>query len=103
VTLSAPSDQVVTVNFATADGTALAGADYLAASGTLTFDPGQTTKTIEVTVLDPTSLPDKYFYVNLSGATNAPIVYGSAAGYWYYDYGYYDGGGWYYDPGYYYY
>jgi hypothetical protein len=99
VRLSTASDEVVTVDFATADGTAVAGADYVATSGTLTFAPGDTTKTIAVAVVDPTLLPDKYFYVNLSGATNAPILYGGVAtGYWYYDYGYYDGGGWYYDP-----
>ncbi len=40
VTLGAASAQVVTVNYATADGTALAGSDYTATSGTLTFAPG---------------------------------------------------------------
>ena len=103
VSLSTASDEVVTVDFATADGTAVAGADYVATSGTLAFAPGETTKMITVAVVDPTLLPDKYFYVNLNGATNAPILYGGVAtGYWYYDYGYYDGGG-YYDPGYGYY
>lgn len=103
VSLSAPSDQVVTVNFATANGTAIAGPDYVATSGTLTFNPGETTRTISVAVVDPTSLPDKYFYVNLTDATNAPVNGGTAIGYWYYDYGYYDWGGYYYDSGYYYY
>jgi hypothetical protein len=103
VSLSAASDQQVTVDFQTVDGTAVAGTDYVTAAGTLTFDPGETSKTILVMALDVTSAPDKYFYVILSGAANAPISYGTAAGYWCYDYGYYDGGGWYYDPGYYYY
>jgi hypothetical protein len=101
VSLSAACDQDVTVSFATADGTAVAGADYVATSGTITFKPGEpTTQTITVVVLDPTSAPDKWFSVQLSGAsTNALIVSAAANGYWYYDYGYYDYG--YYDYGYY--
>ncbi len=44
---------------------------------------------------DPTSAPDKYFSVHLSGAsTNALLVNQSATGYWYYDYGW----SWRYDP-----
>ena len=42
VTLSAASGQTVTVNYATANGTATAGSDYVAATGTLTFAPGVT-------------------------------------------------------------
>jgi chitinase len=103
VTLSAPSDQVVTVDFATVDGTAVAGTHYVATAGTLTFNPGEpTTQFVSVQVLDPTLEPDKYFYLHLTGSTNAPLVNDYAYGFWYYDYGYYDGGG-YYDPGYYYY
>ena len=43
VTLSAPAASAVTVNFATANGTATAGAgnDYTATSGTLTFNAGE--------------------------------------------------------------
>jgi hypothetical protein len=67
-------DDPVTVNFATADGTAIAGADYVATSGTLTFAPGERFKTITVEVLNPTETPGKYFYVQLSGASaNARI------------------------------
>ena len=52
VTLSAASGLAVTVNYATSDGTATAGADYTAISATtLTFSPGQTTKTFNVAVL----------------------------------------------------
>jgi hypothetical protein len=93
----------VTIDFATADGTAVAGVDYVATLGTLTFAPGETTKTITVPVLDPTSMPDKWFAVQLGGASaNAQITSGAATGYWYYDYGYYDYGyGYYYDYGYY--
>ena len=50
VTLSAASDGAVTVNYATANGTAMAGSDYTATSGTLTFAAGETTSTITVAV-----------------------------------------------------
>jgi hypothetical protein len=50
VTLLAPADRTVTVNYATANGTATAGSDYVATSGTLTFPPGTVTRTISVTV-----------------------------------------------------
>src|SRR5262249_8777523 len=51
VTLSVPYDQAVTVRFATADGTAkVSDSDYVAASGTLTFAPGETSKTITISV-----------------------------------------------------
>jgi len=74
VTLSAPSGQTVTVNYATANGTATAPSDYQAQSNTLTFAPGQTTKTITVLVNgDTASETDENFFVNLSGATNASI------------------------------
>jgi hypothetical protein len=50
VRLTDQSAQTVTVNYATADGTATAGADYQPASGTLTFAPGETSKTVTVLV-----------------------------------------------------
>ena len=51
VSLSAAPEHTVAVDYATADGTATAGADYTAASGTLVFEPGQpTTQTIVVPV-----------------------------------------------------
>jgi hypothetical protein len=52
VTLSRPSTDVVTVNYATGDGTAVAGTDYTAASGTLTFPPGVTSLTIPIPIID---------------------------------------------------
>ena len=52
VTLDAPAESVVSVHYRTSDGTAVAGADYEAASGTLIFEPGQTSKTVSVAVLD---------------------------------------------------
>ena len=50
VTLSAARTGPVTVDYATSNGTAIAGQDYQAAAGGLTFAPGQTTQTIPVTV-----------------------------------------------------
>jgi uncharacterized repeat protein (TIGR01451 family) len=54
VTLSNPSDFPITVDYETGDGTATAGDDYVAASGTLTFTPGVTTTTFSVTVINDT-------------------------------------------------
>src|SRR5262249_51358809 len=48
--LSVPSGAPLTVNYATADGTAIAGPDYAAASGSVTFQPGETSKTIAVVI-----------------------------------------------------
>lgn len=71
----------VTVNWATADGTATAGQDYVAASGTLTFSPGETQKTISVTVSgDVVPEPNETFRVVLSGAVNASIADGDGLG-----------------------
>ena len=67
VSLSAPSNQAVTVQYATANGTATAGSDYTAISGTLTFTAGQLTHTITVPVLGDTVVePNETFVVNLS-------------------------------------
>ncbi len=51
VRLSSRSAVPVTVTWRTNDGTALAGSDYVSASGTITFAPGRRTKLIEVTVI----------------------------------------------------
>jgi hypothetical protein len=88
VSLSVAYDQEVMVNFATMDGTAIAGVDYVAQAGTLTFAPGETTMTITVDVLNPTSAPNKYFSVHLSGASTYALIANEwAAGSWYYDSG----------------
>ena len=74
VTLSDAFDQAVTVQFATIDGTAKAGSDYTVTSGTLTIDPGSTTGTIAVPVLDDElDEPDETFAVTLSNAINGTI------------------------------
>lgn len=74
ITLSAASAETVTVNYATADGTATAGSDYTAGSGTLTFAPGETSKTVTVSITgDTVTESNETFTVNLSGPTNATL------------------------------
>ncbi len=82
VTLSAPGTQPVSVNFATADGTARAGVDYVATNGMLTFPPGITNQFIPVSVIGHTTTnpADVYFSVNLSGATGATLGRSQAVG-----------------------
>ena len=80
VTLSVPSNQTVTVDFATSNNTAAAGSDYVAQSGTLTFAPGETSKLVTILVNgDTTPEPDETFFLNLNGATNGLIVGGGQA------------------------
>jgi hypothetical protein len=69
VSLSVPYDQPVTVSFRTANGTArTSDKDYVAKSGTLTFAPGETTKTIAIEVKgDSKREGNEYFYLDLSG------------------------------------
>jgi len=69
VTLSAAYDQPVTVSFRTTDGTATTGDnDYVARTGTLTFAPGETTKTITIEVKgDNKREADETFYLDLFG------------------------------------
>jgi WD40 repeat protein len=83
VTLSPPSSQTVTVNFATAvaGNTATPTQDFLPSSGTLTFAPGTPTQTFNVPVLgDEQVEPDETFLVTLSDAVNAEIVDGQGIG-----------------------
>ncbi len=75
VSLSTPSGQAVMVAYATVAGTATSGLDYQAASGTLTFLPGQTQQTIAVPVLaDSTVEPNETFFVRLSNAKQATLA-----------------------------
>ena len=72
VTLDAASSNDVTVDYATSDGTATAGEDYTAVSGTLTVPAGETAAKISVPVLDDSlDEPDETFTLTLSGAQNA--------------------------------
>jgi hypothetical protein len=81
VTLSAPSSEPVTVQYATADGTATAGTDYVSKTGTVTFLPGETNKQITISVKgDKTQEPDETFFVNLSNATGGTIEDGQGLG-----------------------
>ena len=81
VTLSATSAQPVTVQYATANGSATAGGDYQAASGTLTFAPGEISKTVTVQVNgDRLAEPNETFVLNLSAPTNATIPGGQGVG-----------------------
>ena len=81
VTLSAASDAAVTVNYATADGTAVAGSDYQAKTGTVTFGIGETSKTITVLVNgDRLGESDEFFYIHLTGAAGAHFENGTGYG-----------------------
>ncbi len=81
VSLSAASASTVTVTYATADGTATAGSDYTATSGTLTFAPTVTAQTVTVLVTGDTSFePNETFFVNLASPTNATIADGQGLG-----------------------
>jgi probable HAF family extracellular repeat protein len=81
VRLSAAAPGTVTVNFATVNGTAIAGSDYTAASGTLVFNPGETARTVNVAVKgDRTREADETFTVQLSAANGATIADGTGLG-----------------------
>jgi hypothetical protein len=81
VKLSPASTGAVTVRYTTANGSAIAGNDYTARSGTLTFAAGQTSKTIAVPVSgDLTVEPNEAFKVNLSSPSGATIFDGQGVG-----------------------
>jgi hypothetical protein len=76
VGLSAASSQTVTVQYTTSDGTAKAGTDYTATSGTLTFMPGTTQQNIRVNILDDNLVNEpsaETFTLTLSNPTNATL------------------------------
>ncbi|PRY20215.1 Calx-beta domain-containing protein, partial [Spirosoma oryzae] len=71
----------VSFNYATADGTAKAGTDYVATSGTGTIPEGSSTITISVLVNGNTTFEaDKTFYVNVSNVTGASVSKGQGTG-----------------------
>jgi large repetitive protein len=81
VTLSNPSVSTVTVDWATSDGTATAGSDYLGESGTVTFAPLATSETVQVTVYGDTTYElGETVTLDLSNPTNAPIGKAQAIG-----------------------
>jgi hypothetical protein len=82
VTLSAASGLPITVNYATADDTAAQPADYTATAGTLSFDPGETEKTITVTVKGDTldEGASEQFFLNFSDVVNGQLPDTQAVG-----------------------
>ena len=82
VSLSAASEWTITVNFAEDTGTATAGEDYTAlTAGTLTFNPGDRAKAIDITITgDDLDEPNETVVVQLSDATNATIATGTGTG-----------------------
>ncbi|WP_127996246.1 Calx-beta domain-containing protein [Piscinibacter defluvii] len=74
------SSSPVSVSYSTANGSASAGSDYSATSGTLTFEPGESARTITVDIADDGS-PEGFerFFLNLSNATGATILDGQGA------------------------
>jgi hypothetical protein len=81
VSLSSASAKPITVDYATASGTAISGSDFDAAQGTLTFGAGVTTQTINVPLRgDTVREPDETFVVNLTNPTNASMADGQGQG-----------------------
>jgi hypothetical protein len=81
VSLSAASSQTITVDYATANGSATAGSDFVAASGQLTFAPGVTSRPIVVTINgDTTWEQSEGFVVNLTAPVNVTLGDAQGAG-----------------------
>jgi hypothetical protein len=81
VTLSSPSGADVTVDYATSDGTATAGSDYVAKSGTLTIPAGDTTKNFSVSVKGDTAYEaNETFTVTLSNQSGGTLADGAGTG-----------------------
>jgi Ca2+-binding RTX toxin-like protein len=79
VSLSSPAINAVSVNWATANGTATAGSDYTAASGSVSFALGDSVKTVSVTILgDGLVEPNETFTVRLTNPVGAAISTGTA-------------------------
>jgi hypothetical protein len=78
VRLSGPSAQIVTVSYKTHNGTALHLQDYRSVQGILKFLPGQTLKTVKVTIM-ANAIPEsnEYFMVKLHNPQGAPILNGT--------------------------
>ena len=81
VALAAPSGKTITVEWATADGTAVAGADYSAGSGSLIFTLGETADTIRIALVDDVvDEENETFTVSLSNPVNTVPGMGTATG-----------------------
>jgi uncharacterized repeat protein (TIGR01451 family) len=78
--LSNTSNSIVRVRWRTQDDTATAGSDYVASSGEVTFQPGETAKTFAVAIIGDTVFePDETFTIVFTGADNAVFAAGAAA------------------------
>lgn len=81
VGLNVPETRTVTVGYQTANYRAIAGVDYTAVSGTLTFAPGQTSRTVLVPVTpDAVYETNEPFFLKLSGVTNATLLKANGVG-----------------------
>ncbi|HEY3019482.1 MAG TPA: Calx-beta domain-containing protein [Solirubrobacteraceae bacterium] len=82
VTLSGPSGRTITVSYATVPGSAAAGADFTPVTGTLTFAPGETAKTVPVTVAGDTDTGEgpETFALELTAPQNVTIAAGQSQG-----------------------
>jgi len=79
LTLTAASGRPITVDVATVDGTATAGSDYVATAGTVAFAPGETTKTVDISISGDTVYEDdEDLSVALAGETNVQLADASA-------------------------
>jgi Calx-beta domain len=80
VTLDAPQTGPVAVDFFTSDGTATAGADYAHTAGRLDFAPGETSKTVQVPVLDDVvAESDEEFVLHLANPAGATLANATAS------------------------
>jgi parallel beta-helix repeat protein len=74
VTLGAAAFGAVVVDYATGGGSAAAGTDYVAASGSVTFAPGELTKTVAVTINGDTDVePNEWFFLDIT-STDVPVA-----------------------------
>jgi hypothetical protein len=75
ISLSAASGQIVSIDYASSDGTAKSATDYLPAAGTLLIGPGQTSRQLSINVNGDTLFePNENFFVNLSNPVNIASV-----------------------------
>ncbi|MDB6065588.1 MAG: hypothetical protein JWR26_1796 [Pedosphaera sp.] len=76
LTLSRSSPSPISFGYQTANGTALAGQDYDAASGVFTFNPGVTSSSLNLPIIHSNfvAVPSSFFYLNLLAVTNASLV-----------------------------
>lgn len=81
ITLSEPASEDVTINYTTANGTASAGTDYMAQSGTMIIPVGESSTTVTVSIIgDTTAEPNETFQISLSQPVGAIISDGQGVG-----------------------